>query len=50
MDGGVPMLIHASGSKKSKTREGGGEVKKGSFEDYLNGMKFIGVQVTRFPY
>jgi hypothetical protein len=48
VEGEGPMLIHASGSKKSKTREGGGEVKKVSFEGYLSDTKFIGVQVTRF--
>ena len=37
------FLIHASGTKKS-----GGVVKKVRLIDYLSGMPFVGVKVTRF--
>lgn len=41
-EGGV-YLIHASGLKNK-----GGQVKKVPFDDYVGGMKFIGIKVTRF--
>lgn len=48
VEDGVPMLIHASGTKESKDRPGGGETKKVSLHTYLMDTKFIGGQVTRF--
>lgn len=48
VEGGVPMLVHASGSKSGPDRPGGGVVKKVLLGDYLSGTKFIGVQLTRF--
>lgn len=48
VENGVPMLIHASGTKRTNTRPGGGVVKKVSLPDYLKDTKFIGVMVTRF--
>lgn len=41
-------LIHASGSKDSATRKGGGAVKEVPFGDYVREMKFVGAFVTRF--
>ncbi|MDH4161834.1 MAG: NlpC/P60 family protein [Nitrospirota bacterium] len=40
-------LIHASGSKDSATRKGGGAVKEVPFSDYVRDMKFVGALVTR---
>jgi len=48
VEDGVPMLIHASGTKESAKSPGGGVVKKVPLMDYARDMKFIGVQVTRF--
>ena len=48
VEGGVPMLIHASGTKKANGRPGGGVVKKVSLPGYLKDTGFIGVMVTRF--
>jgi len=48
MDGGTPCLIHASGSKSTPEKQGGGKVKKVGLAAYLQGMRFIGVIVTRF--
>lgn len=48
VEGGVPMLIHASGTKRANGRPGGGVVKKVSLPGYLKDTKFIGVMVTRF--
>lgn len=44
---GVPMLIHASGSKRSKTRSGGGRVKVVPLTDYFSKTGFIGAAFTR---
>lgn len=48
VEDGLPMLIHASGTKKTNGREGGGVVKKVGLLDYLRDTKFIGVMATRF--
>ena len=45
---GKAFLIHASGSKQSATKPGGGVVKEVLFSDYVRDMKFIGAFVTRF--
>jgi hypothetical protein len=45
---GKPYLVHASGTKDSATKPGGGVVKEVPFEDYVRDMKFIGAFVTRF--
>ncbi len=45
---GKAYLIHASGSKDSATRPGGGAVKEVPFAEYVRDMKFIGAFVTRF--
>lgn len=41
-------LIHASGSKDSAAKPGGGMVKEVPFSEYVRDMKFIGAFVTRF--
>jgi hypothetical protein len=41
-------LIHASGSKSSKGKPGGGIVKEVDLIQYLKDMKFVGALVTRF--
>ncbi|MBI5190730.1 MAG: hypothetical protein HZA22_08650 [Nitrospirae bacterium] len=41
-------LIHASGSKASAEKPGGGIVKEVSLLDYVSAMKFIGAIFTRF--
>ncbi|MDA8099086.1 MAG: NlpC/P60 family protein [Nitrospiraceae bacterium] len=45
---GKPFLIHASGTKDSATKPGGGLVKELPLSDYLRDTKFIGAYVTRF--
>jgi hypothetical protein len=48
VEDGVPMLVHASGTKSRPDRPGGGVVKKLPLASYLSDTKFIGVQLTRF--
>jgi len=45
---GKAYLIHASGTKDSATKTGGGMVKEVAFADYVRDTKFIGAFVTRF--
>ena len=47
MKDGRPVLIHASGSKESADRRGGGVVKEVPLAGYLQETKFIGAFVTR---
>lgn len=56
LEGNALYLIHASGRKNRKASEGsmsfwgdgGGEVKKMLFYDYVSSMPFVGVRVSRF--
>lgn len=48
VEGGRVSLIHASGSKASAGKPGGGQVKKVDLAGYVRDMKFVGVLVTRF--
>lgn len=45
---GVPFLIHAGGTKKNNSSEGGGKVTSVRLLDYIGKMKFIGVRIARF--
>jgi hypothetical protein len=45
---GKAFLIHASGTKDSTSKPGGGMVKEVPFSDYVRDTKFIGAFMTRF--
>ena len=47
MKDGKPSLIHASGTKDSAVKPGGGVVKEVLLTDYLRDTRFIGAFVTR---
>ncbi|MGA2192959.1 MAG: hypothetical protein ABSG42_06245 [Nitrospirota bacterium] len=49
VDGEKLLLIHASGSKATKDKKGGGRVKEVGLPDYIAKMNFIGAKITRFP-
>jgi hypothetical protein len=45
---GIPYLIHAGGTKKNDSSEGGGKVVSVRLLEYIEKMRFVGVRVTRF--